>query len=155
MLFGSRSESFKNEDKLIHPTLGFDFDDTQEVLGPKAESEMITYERIRTIEKDKQTTINSRQPLPANLPRVTEVIEPEGDMTGAVKIREEITEILEYTTGKLYVRRIVRPVYAFPGKDEQPIVIADMPSLSIPKGIAGVTLIAYILVCKCGDHRVR
>jgi transposase len=154
ILFGSRSESFKNEGNFVHPTLGFDFGETKEVLEPKTEteSEIITYQRIKAIEKDKQITVNCRMPLPAHLPRIKEVIEPEGDLKGAVKIREEITEILEYKTGELYVRQIVRPVYAFPGRDEQPVVIADMPSLPIPKGIAGATLIAWILVCKFVDH---
>jgi hypothetical protein len=43
-------------------------------------------------------------------------------------------------------------VYVFPGKEEQPVVIADMPSLPIPKGNAGATLIAYILISKFIDH---
>jgi transposase len=154
LFFGSKSESFKHENQFIHPTLGFDYGDTKEVVEAETgkEAEIITYQRIKATEKNKQILINSRQPLPAHLPRITVVIEPEGDLTGAVKIREEITEILEYTTGKLHVKRIVRPVYAFPAREEQSIVIADLPSLPIPKGNAGASLIAYILVSKFVDH---
>jgi len=154
MIFGSRSESFKSEEKSTDPTLGFDFGEIKEVLGPENEPKagIITYQRIKAIEKDKQTLVNSRQPLPAHLPRVTVVIEPKGDLTGAVKIREEITEILEYTRGTLHVKRIVRPVYAFPNREEHPIVIADMPTLPIPKGNAAASLVAYILVSKFVDH---
>ena len=49
MLFGSRSETFKNEEKFAHPTLGLDFGETKEVLEPKTEieSEIITYQRIK------------------------------------------------------------------------------------------------------------
>ncbi len=45
---------------------------------------MITYQRNKTIEKEKQIIANSSQTLQAHLSIVTEVIEPEGDLTSAV-----------------------------------------------------------------------
>ena len=71
-------------------------------------------------------------------------------MEGAKKIGEEVTEILEYTPGRLWIRKIVRPKYALP--EEAGIVIADMPSLPIPKGNAGASLLAHIAVSKFADH---
>jgi len=35
------------------------------------------------------------------------VINPRGDISGAKKIGEEITEILEYTPGKFYVEKTI------------------------------------------------
>ena len=34
------------------------------------------------------------------------------DLTNAIRIGEEITEVMEYIPGKIYVRRIIRPKYA-------------------------------------------
>jgi hypothetical protein len=44
------------------------------------------------------------------------VIEPKEDITAAKKIGEEITEVLEYTPGKLYVTKYVRSKYVMPSK---------------------------------------
>jgi len=78
------------------------------------------------------------------------VIEPEGDVSNLKKIGDEITEELEYEPGKLYVNRYIRPKYALP-KDEG-VIIADLPSRPIEKGIAGPGLLSHILVSKYVDH---
>ena len=41
-----------------------------------------------------------RQALPTHMPRTEIIIEPEGDLTGLRKIREKITEKLEYELGR-------------------------------------------------------
>ncbi len=69
---------------------------------------------------------------------------------GSRKIGEEITEILEYNPAQIFVRKIIRPKYAKP--NNQGVVIAELPSLPIPKGNAGASLLAYILVAKYVDH---
>jgi hypothetical protein len=48
---------------------------------------------------------------------------------------EEVTEVLEYTSGTLYVRRIVRRKYAL--AKEGGVVIGELPSL--PKSPAGAS----------------
>jgi len=88
--------------------------------------------------------------LPCHLPRVKEVIEPKEVEEGAKKIGDEITEILEYTPGKIYVRQIIRPKYTVPSTGS--IVVGELPSLPIPKGNAGSSLISHILVSKLVDH---
>lgn len=92
----------------------------------------------------------SRNPLPDSLPREEIVIEPGEDTSGMKKIGADITEVLEYTPGKLYVKRYVRPKYARP--EENGVVIGALPSRPIEKGIAGPGLLAHILISKYVDH---
>ena len=78
--------------------------------------ELLTKEQVETTieEKPHQQTPKKkpkRKPIAKDLPRKTEIIEPENLPEGAKKIGEEITEKLEYTPGELWVRRIVRPKY--------------------------------------------
>jgi len=61
-----------------------------------------------------------------------------------------VTEILEYTPGTLYVRKIVRRKYALP--QEAGIVIGELPSLPLPKSNAGSSLLSHLLVSKYQDH---
>lgn len=74
------------------------------------------------------------------------MIEPAEDVTGAKKIGEVVTEILEYTPGKFHVEKYVRPKYALP--NEGGIVIGELPSLPMPKGNAGPGLLAHLLISK-------
>ena len=109
----------------------------------KAELEEVSYTR----EKNKKTGNAKRLLLPALLLRKDEIIEPEGlDKTNSIYLGEKVTEVLEYTPGKFYVRRIVRPTIK--GK----IITADLPTLPIPNGNAGASLLALLLVSKFADH---
>lgn len=143
MIFGSRSERF------VSTT-----DDNQlplfEALGEaeKLEEKTQDINYKRTVSKEKKTPI--RALLPAHLPREEEIIEPQEIEEGSKKIGEEITEILEHIPGKLFVRKIVRPKYAT-AKNET-VIIADLPSLPIPKGNAGAGLLAYLQISKFIDH---
>jgi len=88
--------------------------------------------------------------LPASLPREQVIIEPAQDVSGWIKIGEEITEELERIPGKLFVRQYVRPKYAKP--DGNGVVIGELPSRPIDKGIAGPGLLAQIIIDKYTDH---
>ena len=91
-----------------------------------------------------------RRPIPQELPRLDVVLEPEEDVTGCVRIGEEITEELDYVPGHFFVRRFIRPKYARP--QEAGIAIAPAPVRVIDKGIPGPMLLAFILVSKYVDH---
>jgi hypothetical protein len=66
-----------------------------------------------------------RRPKPQNLPVYREVIDlPEAQRAGLVKIREEITEQIEYRPSLFFRRQIVRPVYATAQRAHAPIVAA-------------------------------
>ena len=72
------------------------------------------------------------------------------DGTALVKIREEITEEVDYQPGKLFRRRIIRPVYASPSHACAPQVAA-LPARVIPGGQVGAGLIAHVVLSKYVD----
>lgn len=73
------------------------------------------------------------------------------DGTPLVKIREEITDEVDYQPGKLFRRQIVRPVYASASHEGAP-QIAPLPPRVIPGGQVGPGLIAHVLLSKYVDH---
>ena len=114
---------------------------------PKAKKETITYEREKPSGKSNH---KGRLPLPDHLQRVDIDIEPKEDVTGLVKIGEEITEQLECEPGKLFVKRYRRAKYAKP--QGEGVLIGELPSFIIPRGIAGAGLLALIIIQKYVDH---
>jgi transposase len=145
MIYGQKRERFVSPD----PNQGVLFDFPSEE-GPEKQTEKITYTRTKPKKEKKQPL---RAELPPHLPRKEEIIEPENLPENAQKIGESITEILEYEPASIYVRRIIRPKYITETNDEATkIEIAPLPSLPIPKGNAGASVIAHILVSKFTDH---
>jgi len=63
-----------------------------------------------------------------------------------LQLVEEITELLEYTPSKIYVRKIIRPKYALP--NDVGIAIAELPSRILAKSNVGAGLLAWIIVSK-------
>jgi transposase len=143
MIFGSKSERHIGNDP-GQLNLGLD---VETVEPPERGTEQITYTRNKSDNK-KGSAI--RLALPSHLHREEHIIEPKEDTTGARKIGEVVTEILEYTPGKFYVEKYVRPKYVFP--KEEKIVIGDLPSFPIPRGNAGAGLLAHLLISKFVDH---
>ena len=143
-IFGHKSERFvpENPDQLL---LDFDMGEEAKV---EPQSEEISYTRVKKAKKAIQP--NVRMVLPAHLPRVEETIEPTNIPQGSKKIGEEITEVLEITPAKIFVRRIIRPKYALP--QQAGIVIAELPSLPLPRSNAGASLLAWLLVNKYVNH---
>lgn len=91
-----------------------------------------------------------RTALPANLPRQVIEIEPNEDTTGMKLIGHEITEQLEMTPAKFYVKQYKRAKYARP--QGQGVVIGKLPELTLPKAIAGPSVLSHILIGKYVDH---
>jgi transposase len=143
MIFGSKSERYVPTDT-GQLSLGFDI---APIETPEAEAKQITYTRQKPGKKKK---VPVRMPLPSHLHREEIIIEPNESIEGAKKIGEEITEILEYTPGKFYVEKYVRPKYALPG--DNGIAIGELPSFPIPKGNAGAGLLSHLLISKFVDH---
>ncbi len=107
--------------------------------------------------RSKPEPVDKRPPLraelPTHLPRKEEIIEPENLPEGSKKIGEALTELLEFEPASIFVRRIIRPKYIVASTDEfTRIEIANLPSLLVPKGNAGASMIAHILVSKFVDH---
>ena len=145
LIFGRKSERFLT-DAAGQPTLFSDLEAPPVVV--EVEKESITYERKKG--KGVEKLHPGRNELPASLPRQEVVIEPEEDVSGMVCIGQDVTEELEYTPGKLFVRRYVRPRYARPGGEG--VVQAKLPPRPIDKGIPGPHLLAQIIADKYIDH---
>jgi len=144
MIFGSKSERFIPGDPgQLSLNLGIG---QQE--APQTETEELTYTRKKSKAEKKESPV--RLPLPSHLHREEHIIEPNEDITGAKKIGEVVTEILEYTPGKFYVEKYIRSKYALP--EDKGIVIGELPSFPIPKGNAGAGLLSHIAISKFVDH---
>jgi len=143
MIFGSKSERHIGNDP-GQLSLGLD---EETIEQPERETEQIIYTRNKTDNKKGSAV---RLALPSHLHREEHIILPQEDVTGARKIGEVVTEILEYTPGKFYVERYVRPKYILP--EEEKIVIGELPTLPIPRGNAGAGLLAHLLISKFVDH---
>jgi len=146
LVFGSRHERFVPTTPQEQLGLGLE---VQATVAPAPSIQKIEYTRT-TKEGSAENLHTGRMKLPASLPREQVVIEPKEDMSGWRKIGEEITEELDRIPGKLFVRQIVRPKYANPNGEG--VVIADLPSRPIDKGIAGPGLLAQIIIDKYTDH---
>lgn len=92
-----------------------------------------------------------RKPLPDYLERKVEIIEPANLPEGARCIGQEITEILEYVPGLLYVRKIIRRKYV--RENGEGVIMGGLPdNIPLPKSNAGSSLLAHLLVSKYQDH---
>ena len=146
MIFGSKSERFIAPD----PLQGTLFDPPV-AEAPEKAMEEITYTRTKPEKEEKKHPY--RAEIPAHLPRKVEVIEPDNIPEGSKQIGTLITETLEYEPANVYVRQIQRPKYVVETSDEATrIITAELPSLPVPKGNAGASMIAHILVSKFVDH---
>ena len=121
----------------------------EEEMIKEADKELQAYKRSRPQTKKKKPV---RLPLPEELRREDEVIEPEGINDNWVRIGEEVTEVLEHKPGELYVRRIIRHKYtakqASQEQEEPAVQIAILPPLPLPRSNAGPSLLAELLINK-------
>ena len=126
-------------------------------LDPTSPSEAQTQTITRRLPEKKENQPPIRKLLPAHLPREITMVEPEGiDLESAIKIGQEITEVLEYKPGKFFVSQIIRPKYkisqALSGNVD--IQVACIPAFLQPiaKSNVGPGLLSHILLSKFEDH---
>ena len=154
MMFGRKSERFvPAEEAEGQLRLAFAPEQAQEV---EASVKQLIAAHERNAPPKKENAHKGRQPIAPHLPRVTEVLEPEEDTSGMKCIGEDISEVLEYEPGKVWVRRIVRPKYARMEAELEPgqgqIVQAPAKELPFGRSKAGVSLIVHILISKYVEH---
>src|SRR5215813_8374769 len=97
----------------------------------------------------------ARRPLPADLPRETETLQPKEtrcpDCGGTLnRLGEDASETLEYVPARFKVIRTVRPKLSCTRCDR--IVQEPAPHRPIARGLAGPGLLAHVLVAKYADH---
>jgi len=106
----------------------------------------------------KQTVVRvnhpGRNPLPAHLRREEIVLTPVEDVTGLKPVGQEITEMLEYKEGELFVKKYIRPEYIKTASDgtQAKRIIAPLPNIPIAKSYVGASLLAHLMASKYVDH---
>lgn len=148
MIFGAKSERFVPSVSASQLGLGLEIDLEEPAVQTQIETQII--ERKKTIVSIPEKQKPVRTTLPEHLPREVIVIEPKVDTEGLRKIGEEVTEVLEYIEPSLKVLQYRRPKYA--QADGQGVLIGELPSRTIEKGIAGEGLLTRMVIDKYVDH---
>lgn len=148
MIFGAKSERFITA---VIPGQ-FSLEMGMEKSVPAATIETITVEEHERKKNKRKENHPLRQPFPDSLPREEIIIYPQGyDQNSAEQlIGEEVTEVLEEIPGKFFVKRYRRLKFA--KKEEDGVVIGELPSRPIEKGLFGELLLTRILIDKYCDH---
>lgn len=143
MLFGQKTEKRKpvNPEQLLFENI-------------KTEDKTVVRE-IKTHKRHykKVTSPPSRQKLPESLPRESVEITPEPVATNPERyerISEQVTEQLQMTPARFWVKRIVRGVYK--EKETSEMTTGKLLPNLFPKFIVGHTVIAHVLTAKYADH---
>lgn len=145
IVHGAKSEKFVPAENPKQTTLDLDLPaDAEE----QKQTQSVSY--VRRSAKKKNANHTGRMELAKDLPREEIVIEPTEDTTGCVKIGEEITEELEVTPAVFIVKKYIRPKYA--RTNGEGVIIAELPSRPIDKGIPGPGLLATVITDKYVDH---
>jgi transposase len=97
----------------------------------------------------------ARRPLPAELPRETEILQPKETSCpdcGATlsRLGDDVSEVLELVPARFKVMRTVRPKLSCTRCDR--IVQEPAPHRPIARGSAGPDLLAHVVVSKYADH---
>ena len=149
MIFGSRHERFIPEN--TNPSqLTLDIDAQPTAACNIASAKKISYIKTNVTVEQKPAVHPGRMKLPETLRREEIIIEPAEDITGCKKMGEEITEMLDYVPGELFVKKYVRIKYAKP--HSQGVLIGQLPSRPLEKAMAGSRLLAQIIIDKYLDH---
>ena len=147
-LFGVKRERFISNQSDNQLLLPFDIPQTKEEV--QIIEEKIEYTR----KKNKRAEHPGRAAFPSHLPVEEIIIEPKENTEGLKCIGNQVTEKLEYTPSKFYIKRIIRPKYVKDNEDktESKVFIGSLPEFAIYKGIAGNSLVTQLLVQKFVDH---
>ena len=142
-LFGSKSEKLPIDHTDVSQMNLFELGTTQQ--QQEELSEQVAEPREKKTPK-KRAKGTGRMILPENLRREDILIEPEEDVSGCVRIGEDITEVLDLIPAELYVKRYIRPKYARPNGEG--VVAGQLPERVIDKGIPSERLIAQMTLDK-------
>jgi transposase len=150
-IFTGKQEKFKlNPNSSAAQTALFENDKLAEVVA-----ESTKHIKAREIKKT-VVRVNhpGRNPLPAHLRRQEIILAPTEDVTGLKPVGQEVTEMLEYQQGELYVKKYIRPEYIKPTEDgtQAARVIAALPNMPIAKSYVGASLLSQLMVSKYIDH---
>lgn len=149
MIFGSKHERFiPSEENTSQLSLGIQAESiaTCSVIDAKR----ISYIKTNVVVEQKPLQHPGRMKLSESLRREEIIIEPAEDISSCRKMGEEITEVLEYQPGELYVKQYRRIKYAKPNNSG--VLIGELPARPLEKAMAGEGLLAQIIIDKYVDH---
>lgn len=149
MIFGSRHERFIPAEP-THPQLSLDIPTESAATATITSTKQISYTKANVVVEPRPMVHPGRMKLPESLRREQIIIEPSEDTGGCKKMGEEITEVLEYEPGELYVKQYKRIKYAKPNNSG--VIIGKLPSRPLEKAMAGEGLLAQIITDKYIDH---
>ncbi len=150
MIFGARHERFIPTENNSEQ-LALDIHADSLATCSIREAKKISYIKTNVVVENNPLVHPGRMKLPEHLRREELIIEPAGnDLNDCRKIGEEITEVLEYEPGELFVKKYVRTKYALPGSSG--VVIGELPVRPLEKAMAGEGLLAQIVIDKYVDH---
>jgi transposase len=149
MIFGSRHERFVPSSP-NDPQLSLDIKPEATASVSVINTKQISYTRTNIAIEQEPLQHPGRMKLPESLRREAIIIEPAEDVTACKRMGEEITEVLEYQPGELYVKQYTRIKYARP--DNGGVLIGKLPSRPIQKAMAAEGLLAQIVIDKYVDH---
>jgi len=148
MVFGPRNERFK---------VASDTPDNQLSLGVSSETIAEVKVEKTSVKSHDRSKVKleakkhpGRNPLPSSLRREEVIIEPTEDVSGCVRLEDEVTEVLEVKAAEFFVKRYVRRKYV--RKENEGIAIGKLPNRAIEKGIPGASVLAMLIISKFIDH---
>lgn len=149
MIFGSRHERFVPSQ--TNPSqLSLDVQAESTASCSVVDAKKISYVKTTVAVEQKPLQHPGRMKLPDHLRREEMIIEPTADISGCKKMGQEITEVLEYNPGELFVKKYIRNKYAMPNNEG--VLIGELPSRPLEKAMAGEGLLAQIVIDKYVDH---
>jgi transposase len=153
LIFGSRQERFVLDPAPAGVTQGTLALSEQVVSELKVTPETVIVCQPAKVEIVTRRKAHPARVLPPHLRREVIVLEPGKDVTGLRRLGFEVSEVLEYLPGELFVKQYLRPIYVQPTPmTETVFIIASLPGRIMEKCMAGEGLLAQMVVDKYMDH---
>jgi transposase len=156
MIFGSKSERFVTADNNTANPQQLSLNLEAETIAACKITAVTKVEYLRSKTEVIENRVKAhpgRMKLPEHLPREVILLQPDSDVTGLRKIGDEVTEVLDFKPGALYVKQYIRPKYVQPmDETAHTVITARLPERIMEKSMAGEGLLAQIIVDKYVDH---
>ena len=155
LIYGSKHERFvATDDTKENPQLSLALDAETIATCKITDATTISYVRTKIeLTENKPKVHPGRMKLPEHLRRETTILYPDSSVDGLKKIGDEVSEVLDYIAGELYVKQYIRPKYVQPVTDiNNTVITASLPGRIMEKCMAGEGLLAQIIVDKYVDH---
>jgi len=152
LVFGQKAERFVPAAAAVPGEQTDLFDGKAPAVGFAETSEKITYERRKPAKG------HGRNPIPEGLYTEVITLEPTSEEkrcadcnTDKTFIGNDETTELEYKPAVFYAKKYIRPKYVCRKCPDAGVTTAALPARPIERGVAGVSLIAWIIISKYLD----